>query len=48
MPVYKEHAYRKQVQHKDLISFRVLIKETDLLVSSSKDLSKQTRGRVHH
>ncbi len=33
---------------KDLISFRVLIKETDLLVSASKDLSKQTRDRVHH
>lgn len=44
----KEHAYRKGVHPKDLISFRVLIKETDLLVSASKDLSKQTRDRVHH
>lgn len=44
----KEHAYRKGVHPKDLISFRVLIKETDLLVSASKDLSKQTRYRVHH
>ncbi len=48
MPVYKEHAYRKQVQHKDLISFRVLIKETDLLVSSSMDLSNHTRDSVHN
>ena len=48
LPVYKEHKYRKRVHSKDLISFRVLIKETDLLVSSSKDLSKQTKDRVHH
>jgi len=46
--VSKDHAYRKGVHPKDLISFRVLIKETDLLVSASKDLSKQTRDRVHH
>ncbi len=44
----KEHAYRKRVHPKDLISFRVLIKETDLLVSSNKDLSKQTRDRLHN
>ena len=46
--VPKEHAYRRGVHPKDLISFRVLIKETDLSVSASKDLSKQTRDRVHH
>jgi len=46
--VSKDHAYRKVVHPKDLISFRVLIKETDLLVSASKDLNKQTRDRVHH
>jgi len=46
--VPKEHAYRRGVHPKDLISFRILIKETDLLVSSSKDLSKQTKDRVHH
>jgi len=48
LPVYKNHTYRKQVYSKDLISFRVLIKETDLLVSSSKDLSKRTKDRVHN
>ena len=47
-PKNKEHAYRKRVHPKDLISFRVLIKETDLLVSSSRDLSKQTEDRVHN
>jgi ApbE superfamily uncharacterized protein (UPF0280 family) len=46
--VPKEHAYRRDVHPKDLISFRVLIKETDLCVSASKDLSKQTKDRVHH
>ena len=44
----KEHSYRKRVHPRDLISFRVLIKETDLLVSSSRDLTQQTRDRVYH
>ena len=44
----KEHAYRRGIHPKDLISFRVLIKETDLMVSSSKNLRKQTRDRVQH
>lgn len=47
-PKAKEHPYRKRVHPKDLISFRVLIKETDLLVSSSRDLTQQTRDRVYH
>jgi len=42
------HSYRKRVHPRDLISFRVLIKETDLLVSSSGDLTQQTRDRVYH
>lgn len=46
--VSKDHAYRKGVYPEDLISFRVLIKETDLMVSASKDLRKQTGDRVHH
>ena len=47
-PKAKEHPYRKRVHPRDLISFRVLIKETDLLVSSSRDLTQQTRDRVYH
>ncbi len=31
-----------------MISFRVLIKETDLLISSNRDLSKQTKDRLHN
>jgi ApbE superfamily uncharacterized protein (UPF0280 family) len=48
LSVYKNHTYRKRVYSKDLATFRVLIKETDLLVSSSKDLSKHTRDSVHN
>jgi len=44
----EDHPYRKRVHPKDLISFRVLIKETDLLVSSSRDLTQQTKERVYH
>ena len=47
-PKAKEHPYRKRVHPRDLISFRVLINETDLLVSSSRDLTQQTRDRVYH
>ena len=44
----EDHPYRKRVHPRDLISFRVLIKETDLLVSSSRDLTQQTKERVYH
>jgi ApbE superfamily uncharacterized protein (UPF0280 family) len=47
VPVYRHRTYRRRVDSKGLVSFRVLIKETDLLVSSSRDLSKETRDRVH-
>lgn len=43
----KDHPYRKQVHPRNLTSFRVLIKETDLMVSALKDLSKQTKDMVH-
>ena len=47
-PRYSDHTYRKWARPKDLISYRVVIKETDLLVSSSKDLRAQAKERVHH
>jgi ApbE superfamily uncharacterized protein (UPF0280 family) len=46
-PVHKDHSYRRRVQSGNLVSFRVLIKETDLMVSASMDLSTQTRDIVH-
>jgi ApbE superfamily uncharacterized protein (UPF0280 family) len=44
----RDHGYRNRVHPKDLISCRVLVKETDLLVSASVDLGKQAKDRVHH
>jgi len=44
---YRGRSYRKRVQAGHLVSFRVLIKETDLMVSTSRDLSSQTKNIVH-
>ncbi|MFW6147626.1 MAG: UPF0280 family protein [Thermodesulfobacteriota bacterium] len=44
---FREHSYRKRVQAGNLASFRVLIKETDLMVSASRDLSSETKNIVH-
>jgi len=41
-----EHEYRKGVKARDLISFRVLIKETDLLISASCDLLNKAKNVV--
>lgn len=38
--------YRKRVRSKDLLSFRVLIKETDLWVSAERALVKETEAIV--
>jgi ApbE superfamily uncharacterized protein (UPF0280 family) len=45
--MYKDHAYRRHIHPNNLISFRVVVKETDLLVSALKDLSEQTKDIVH-
>jgi uncharacterized protein len=47
-PARDDHPYRRRVQPGNLVSFRVLIKETDLMVSASKDLSVQTRDMVYN
>ena len=44
----KDHPYRKRAHPKGLISRRILIKESDLLVSASTDLSKQAKDSVLH
>ena len=44
---HKDHPYRRRVHSGNLVSFRVLIKETDLMVSASMDLSAQTGYLVH-
>jgi ApbE superfamily uncharacterized protein (UPF0280 family) len=44
--VYEKRTYRNLVKTDDLIKFEVIVKETDLLVRSEKDLSRETRESV--
>jgi len=44
----KEHEYRRGVNARNLISFRVLVKETDLLISASCDLVKKAKDIVYN
>ncbi len=40
--MYQPRVYRHWVMSKDLVSFRVVVKETDLLVRASRDLERKT------
>jgi len=44
----EEHTYRKGVTARNLISFRVVVKETDLLISATCDLVKKTKDIVYN
>ncbi len=44
--MYEERTYRNLVKTDDLISFEVIVKETDLLVRAERDLSRETRDSV--
>lgn len=46
MTEYIERTYRKRVNAKDLVSFHVAVKETDLWVSADQNLEKETRDLV--
>ena len=46
MPEYTERFYRNRVKSEDLVSFEVMVKETDLLVSAERKLEKETRDLV--
>jgi ApbE superfamily uncharacterized protein (UPF0280 family) len=46
MTEYTERTYRKRVNAKDLVSFHVAVKETDLWVSADQNLEKETRDLV--
>jgi ApbE superfamily uncharacterized protein (UPF0280 family) len=46
MAEYTERTYRKRVKAKDLVSFHVVVKETDLWVSADQSLEKETRDLV--
>ena len=43
---YKERTYRNLVQRADLISFREVVKETDLMVHASRTLKDVTRESI--
>jgi ApbE superfamily uncharacterized protein (UPF0280 family) len=46
MPDYTQRFYRNRVKSQDLVSFEVVVKETDLLVSAEQKLEKETRDLV--
>jgi ApbE superfamily uncharacterized protein (UPF0280 family) len=46
MVEYTERTYRKRVNARDLVSFHVVVKETDLWVSADHNLEKVTRDLV--
>ena len=46
MPPYWERTYRKRVTTRNLVSFCVAVKETDLWVSADTNLQKETRDLV--
>lgn len=48
MKEYTERKYRKRVDPGDLISFQVVVKETDLWISAGQNLERVARDLVHH
>ena len=44
--MYKARTYRNWVRSEDLVTFEVIEKETDLLISAVKDLAGKARGSV--
>ena len=46
MTEYIERVYRKRVKTRDLVSFHVAVKETDLWVSADRELEKETRDLI--
>ena len=46
MGEYEERHYRKRVNARDLVSFRVVVQETDLWVSADRTLEEETRDLI--
>jgi uncharacterized protein len=44
--MYKERAYRRWVKNDDLVSFEIVEKETDLLISATKKLENEARQAI--
>jgi uncharacterized protein len=46
MKAYTERSYRRRVRSKGLVTFEVVVKETDLQVSAEKRLEEQTKNLI--
>jgi ApbE superfamily uncharacterized protein (UPF0280 family) len=46
MIMFQERTYRNAVRTDDLVQFKVIVKETDLLIRAKKDLSRETKESV--
>jgi ApbE superfamily uncharacterized protein (UPF0280 family) len=46
MPDYTKRFYRNRVKSEDLVSFEVMVKETDLFVGAECNLEKETRDLI--
>jgi len=44
--MYEERTYRNLVKTDDLVTFEVIVKETDLLIRAAKDISREARESV--
>jgi uncharacterized protein len=44
--LYEKRTYRERVKSEDLVTFEVIVKETDLLISAGKDLFSEARESV--
>lgn len=44
--MFQERTYRNAVRTDDLVQFKVIVKETDLLIRAKKDLSRETKESV--
>ncbi len=44
--MYEERTYRNLVKTDDLVTFQVIVKETDLLIRAAKDISREARESV--
>jgi ApbE superfamily uncharacterized protein (UPF0280 family) len=45
--MYEARTYRERVKSDDLVSFEVVVKETDLLIRAESDLQPEAREAVH-
>jgi ApbE superfamily uncharacterized protein (UPF0280 family) len=46
MAAYQDRSYRRRVRARDMVSFEVAVKETDLWICASRDLTQESRDLV--